>query len=700
MSIAINAITFVLTAVLYTLRDNLKCDLLDHTCVALKVMLAPGAYSVQVATTTRSKQHLDASNSAESTTTPISASSLDNHQPRIIRPLPHRIRGKLPQLGLALVPPKPKTTTFISGDELASKGFVNPEDLPAPVVSSASTQTTASPTFDDTIPVNLIPYLPAHSQPAPESTSIVATTEKSGMATTIEDVIGDFEPLTTSETTPAPADSAPTSNDPTLVPIGTSPEPTSAPAEPILAVQAESIAHVTPEPTVPTSDPQHTPEHTPAPALPEPSPLPGDLPPTIPPHLVDSNDFEATLVPTEDAHPTPAEPVSLRPEGAEPILESQDTAQVLARAPNMAARPDWTVDNTTEGLDCKSIAPPSMSGLARPFGEMTIQELVDHVMEDWTGLFEMDVDERPTVGRATELLGELELGMWDCIEDMERWSMTEVTTLAVTVAMRDIVMSSPTPITALSKLPNSPMALDAHDDIDLVMETPTLHSCVDTEMDMDSTWNQTPTWMDWVFSAPNPAGLAPLAPSVATWASEVYAQDIHIDEIDASFGTKLEGGEMEGVVEEEWAEVEEPPTNVNQELVASMGQAEGDTQVGAENAEDIASAQPDEVPVNNQALTGEPAAPGQDGGNLGVLEIAHEEPQALDELTNELAGMWSSVAVIAAPEDPSDSEGLETEIDVEEGIEAELDALEEEYFSAAAEDFLAGLEAGLLSAQA
>ena len=55
---------------------------------------------------------------------------------------------------------------------------------------------------------------------------------------------------------------------------------------------------------------------------------------------------------------------------------------------------------------------------------MSIQEQVEHEMEDWTGPFEMDVDPLPTMEYTTELLKELGMGMWDSVEEMTHWNPT------------------------------------------------------------------------------------------------------------------------------------------------------------------------------------------------------------------------------------------------------------------------------------
>ncbi|KAG8735601.1 hypothetical protein FRC11_003157, partial [Ceratobasidium sp. 423] len=137
---------------------------------------------------------------------------------------------------------------------------------------------------------------------------------------------------------------------------------------------------------------------------------------------------------------------------------------------------------------------------------------------------------------------------------------------------------------------------------------------------------------------------------------------------------EFEGGEMEDVVEDGPAEVattQGPSMDAHQVVDTLAGAIEAEVESELEHAEDLADAQTEEVPADNsQDATEEPTTP--------------EEPQqVVDELVDSLAAIGGSRLGWGGTED-----------EAEEDAEAELDALEEEHFQAAAEDFLAELLGG------
>ncbi|KAG8725771.1 hypothetical protein FRC11_001527 [Ceratobasidium sp. 423] len=148
---------------------------------------------------------------------------------------------------------------------------------------------------------------------------------------------------------------------------------------------------------------------------------------------------------------------------------------------------------------------------------------------------------------------------------------------------------------------------------------------------------------------------------------------------------EFEGGEMEEVIEDgpaEAATMQGPSMDAHQVVDTLAGPIKAKVESELEHAEDIADAQTQEVPSDDsQDATEEPATP-------------KEPQQVVDELVDSLVAMWTPANAEAIPEEDPDSDGEETEDEAEEDAEAELDALEEEHFQAAAEDFLAELLEG------
>ncbi|KAH7332929.1 hypothetical protein B0J17DRAFT_721708 [Rhizoctonia solani] len=245
---------------------------------------------------------------------------------------------------------------------------------------------------------------------------------------------------------------------------------------------------------------------------------------------------------------------------------------------------------------------------------------------------------------------------------MERWSAAESKILGLDALEADVTMDSPNPNPTSSKVPTSwLMVLDAHDALDTIMQ-PVSYSCADTGMVMDPEWIHSPTQvsieMDWAFGMSS----SWMGPTQMT--ADISMEEIHLLPI-----PEFEGGDMEGVIGHEPAEVvttEQPLLNTDQVVVTPAESIEGEPQVVTQDAKDITGMQAPEVSASG----------------------------AVDELVDGLAAMWTLVVV-----EDSESDGQETEEEVEEGggteeeEEAELEALEEEHFAAAAEDFLAGLEA-------
>ncbi|CAE6429229.1 unnamed protein product [Rhizoctonia solani] len=762
MSILSNTFTFALTALFYSFGYNLMCDFSSHVWVALKDKLVPEAVPVEEVTTVESTSPRT-SQQFHSVATPISTPELNDTLPRL--PRPRKTRGKfsytrereererrqrekrdalrpllppilsvslerypgnikdvgpfvLCQSSLAVAPSKlVQTTTVSPSGEFVDKSFVEPKNPATSSAPSAQVQTT-TPTLirpesddlsvDSNLPTPTSPPAPV-SEPVSEPAPTTDTTPES--AASIADVTEATEPTTaTSEPTPVPAESTPAAVEPT------SPSPTEpAPTEPVIMT----------EPSVPVAGLQAPPEHTPVPVPNSTGPilLPADAPPSTPSQPTPSVPTQqtptaaipgTTSAPAEEALPipTPAPPAPaetstaapLAPESAHsapldtpyttpaaptistpptPGPNTQTTAVVPARAPNEAARPDSTVTDTTQG---------SIGSLVRLVGQMSIHELVEHEMEDWTGVFEMDVDEGPTVDAVVEMVKELELAMWDSIEEMERWRSGKGDPSTWAIDIRDTPMTSPYPDPISPEIPALPMVLDVHDN----MDTPA-YSCVDTDMDTDSAWTDSAREMDWTFGVPNPwLGPTLLAAPVTVWNSDGHTPDVHMEEGHMSPVAESEGGQMEEVVEDGPAEVvttQQPSMDAYQVVEHLAWPIETEVENELEHAEDVADVPTDEVPANDtQDAIEEPATP--------------EEPQeAVEELVEELAAMWTPADAEAAPEDDfdSDGEGAEDgggiEDETEEDVEADLDALEEEHFQASAEDFLAGLGAELMGAQ-
>ncbi|CAE6479365.1 unnamed protein product, partial [Rhizoctonia solani] len=252
------------------------------------------------------------------------------------------------------------------------------------------------------------------------------------------------------------------------------------------------------------------------------------------------------------------------------------------------------------------------------------------------------------VDAITERMKMLELGMWDSVKDMERWNSTKVEPAGIREQdVPDTTMTSPIP----DVVPWPPaFSMDSDLDLDLdldlelssdlnwdvVMESPITSWSVDMEidstlMDVPPTFKVSPG-TDRSFSTPSLWGSSTLLKELApVWTLETYEQDVWMEDSDAFSVAEFENEEMEGVIE---------------------------------NA-------PTEVTVD---ISG-PQTP----------EIAAEDVR---ELVEDLEMTWDAV-------EDSDSDDEATVDEAEADEEAELDALEEEHFAAAADDFLAGLGAEL-----
>ncbi|KAH7332980.1 hypothetical protein B0J17DRAFT_631969 [Rhizoctonia solani] len=265
---------------------------------------------------------------------------------------------------------------------------------------------------------------------------------------------------------------------------------------------------------------------------------------------------------------------------------------------------------------------------------MTIQEVAEHEMEE----LEKDAEILPSVDTTTEWMRELELGMWDSISEVERWSTSEVKAprrLDTDVLDPDVTMSSPIPDIGPAETLTWPMILDA---LDTVMDASMDDWCSDLDVDMDSEWTyamETPedcVDMDWSCSVPNPwMEFEPQEEMAPTWTWESHSPEVWMEAVDAS-----------SVVETEDVETRQDNT-----------------------------------------------------------DLAHKDPldAEMDELADQFAAMWTPAASEAGSAEDLDSDDQEAEEEVGEE-EAELDALEEEYFAAAADNFLAGLGAELVVSQA
>ncbi|KAG8736907.1 hypothetical protein FRC11_002373, partial [Ceratobasidium sp. 423] len=393
-----------------------------------------------------------------------------------------------------------QTTTFTPSGGFVDKSFVKPDNPPTPLVPSASAQTATHIPIQSESDILSNPPTPTPtptpepaSEPAPiidtateQAVDVAEAAEPATASSEPTPVPAEFAPAPVEPTSPAPPEPSPTEPavaaepsvavadsqvppEPTPVPTSTGPaplpadEPTLAPNQPIPAI----LTQETPTPAIPETNTAPA-DDAPAPTEPGP-PAPAETPtPTGTPDTAES----ALPVPPGSVHPTPTAPTVPTPSILQPPSpNTQTTAIVPARAPNEAARPDATVTYTTQGSICS---------LVQLLGQLSIHEIVEHEMEDWSGLVEMDVDARPTVDTAMEMLKELELGMWDSIEEMERWRTGGDKAPTGTLDVRDTIMSSPRP-------PTSPMVLDASEVLDTVMESPT-NPREDAMMDTDSTW--------------------------------------------------------------------------------------------------------------------------------------------------------------------------------------------------------------------
>ncbi|CAE6450228.1 unnamed protein product [Rhizoctonia solani] len=482
-------------------------------------------------------------------------------------------------------------------------------------------------------------------------------------------------PATIRLPTPTPISSRPTpKNLAPIVPTPYSPTPVSRAHPPILepTTNASSqpatfrLTSITPEPTVVPirlDSPSDTP--TQAPVIPA---------PTLP-----------TLSPAP-VSPIFSAPASLVPHVA---LNTSMVKAGLRTIPELTLALDATRPNflVRELLDPTSFRSTSSTDL-NVDEEMSIQELVEHEIKDWTGSFEMDVDSSPTVERTTDLLKELELGMWDSFEDAIRWNPDR------SVPGYDPLEKPSSTVLDLSKQPIIPMVLDAHDTPDVVMESPSPW-CMEPSMDIDSdsVWTpmQASPCMNKIFGVPNPwMGPTPLAARVPPWSLGGRALDVLMQENDA-FPTGSESEDMEDVVESgpgEFLIIQTPlvdsvqtgvaPTELEDEDMEGVGLVE-------DELEEIIAVQPQESPVGDAQASAE------------VVEEVVEE--ATEGATEGVTEVTEEVAVIATPavveSTPEDHESGSADSETEEDVEAELAALEEEHFAAAADDFLASLGLGI-----